>query len=64
MTNEWQSHKVTNLTSLITVNANRLEVLEKYSRGRDLTDEEIQEYELCHSVLKKAANALTVKLAY
>ena len=64
MTNEWQSHKVGNLTSLITVNANRLEVLEKYSRSRDLTDEEIQEYELCHSVLKKAANALTVKLAY
>jgi hypothetical protein len=64
MTNEWQSHKVENLISTITVNANRLEVLKKYSDSRDLTDEEIQEYELCHNVLSKASDALRIKLAY
>jgi hypothetical protein len=64
MTNGWQTLKVDRLLRHIELEAKRLEVLGKYSKSRDLTDEEIEEYESCHRTLSKASDALRIKLAY
>ena len=64
MTNGWQLLKVDRLLRHIELEAKRLETLQKYSRDRDLTDEEIQEYEISERTLSKASDALRIKLAY
>lgn len=63
MTNGWQALTVDRLLRHIELEAKRLEVLEKYSRDRDLSDEEIQEYESCQRTLSKASDALRIKFS-
>ena len=63
MTNGWQTLKVDRLLRHIELEAKRLEVLQKCSRERDLTDEEIHEYESCQRTLSKASDALRIKFS-
>ena len=63
MTNEWQSLRVDGLLQHIQLEAQGLEILQKRSRNRDLTDEEIQEYEERQRVLSKASDALRIKFS-
>mgnify|MGYP001422545446 CR=1 FL=1 len=63
MTNEWQSLRVDRLLQHIQLEAKGLEILQKRSRSRDLTDEEIQEFEERQRVLSKASDALRIKFS-
>lgn len=63
MTNQWQSLNVDRLLQHIQIEAKRLEILEKRSRNRDLTDKEIREYNGSQRVLSKASDALRIKFS-
>ena len=63
MTNEWQSLRVDRLLQHIQLEAKGLEILEKRSRNRDLTDEELEEFEERQRVLSKASDALRIKFS-
>jgi hypothetical protein len=63
MTNEWQSLRVDRLLQHIQLEAKGLEILEKRSRSRDLTDEELEEFEERQRVLSKASDALRIKFS-
>ena len=61
MTNEWQTQTAKNLIARIQVHASRLDVLKRRSESRDLTDEELNDYEMNQRDLSKASNALQIK---
>ena len=61
MKNELQRYTTENLIARIQVHANRLDVLKRRSESRDLTDEELNDYEMNQRDLSKASDALRIK---
>lgn len=62
--NNWQALSHEKLTQHITYEAQKLQYLKNCADSRDLTDDEIKEWEISHRILTNATNALRIKFAY